>query len=297
MNSVDLLTEIYKPLRVTLNKSVKIFDTMDGKFIVKKKEKDINELFNYLKSRNFHNVPKLIDGSRSDVLVYEYIDTINEPIEQQSEDLIRLIASLHNKTAYFKEVTNNVYKEIYDNIKNNILYSKSFYISLFDELIIEEFMSPSSYLFVRNYSSINNALLFCESELDKWYDLVKEKNKQRVCLLHNNLELDHYLKGDLDYLVSWEKSRVDTPVWDIVMFYKKHYYDLEFSTLLNIYLDEFSLNEDELKLLYILIAMPGEIVFSGSEYDKTEVVRKQLDYIFKSEALIRPYYSKEKENK
>ena len=47
-------------------------------------------------------------------------------------------------------------------------------------------MSPSEYEFTRNYSKIYASLLFCEEELNNWYSLVKENNKD------DNLEKKYY---------------------------------------------------------------------------------------------------------
>ena len=77
-------------------------------------------------------------------------------------------------------------------------------------------------------------------------------------------------------------------------FYKKEYYDLEFSSILKEYLDDYKLNKDELKLLFILLVLPDKIEFGNNEYHNTNIVRNFLDYLFKTEELIRPYYAEEK---
>ncbi len=295
MNSEELLKEIYKPLRVTIQGKVKIFDTTEGKFVVKEKGKaNIRDVYSYLNSRNFSYFPKIVDDTRSGVNIYEYVEDSPTPKNQKAHDMIRLVALLHNKTSYFKEVSLDTYQEIYENIKSNTTFLREYYNSLFDEFLLEEFMSPSKYLFTRNYTTISDALSFCDKELDEWFDLVKEESKQRVALLHNKLELSHYIKGDNDYLVSWDDSTIDTPVWDIVKFYKKEYYDLEFSSILKEYLDDYKLNKDELKLLFILLVLPDKIEFGNNEYHNTNIVRNFLDYLFKTEELIRPYYAEEK---
>ena len=100
--SLDVLKYIYKPYRYTLKGKATILETTSGDFIVKPKNKNISELYNYLVSRGFDNFPKLIDASREEVNVFEYINTIKMPREQMADDIVDLIASLHNKTSYFK---------------------------------------------------------------------------------------------------------------------------------------------------------------------------------------------------
>ena len=293
--SLDVLKSIYKPYRITIKGSSTILETTSGTYVVKKKENNIKELYSYLLSRNFDYFPDLVDFSRDDVNVFKYVDGVSMPSEQKALDMINLVSLLHNKTSYYKEVTSDDYKRIYDNISDNIEYLLKYYSDYFDMFVTNEFLSPSEYLFVRNYYQINSCLLFCKSELDSWFYLVKEKNRQRVSLVHNNLELEHFIKGDRDYLISWDKAVTDSPILDIINLYHKDFYHIEFGSVLSNYLDSFSLSEDEKKLLFICLSMPSEISFLGSEISKCDEVRKMLDYIFKTEELLKPYYSKNEE--
>ena len=123
MNSVDVLKEIYKPLKVTIQGKVKVFDTMQGKYVIKEKgNADIRKIFNYLTSRNFNYFPKIIDDTRSEVNVFEYVEEVETPKDQKAQDLINIVALLHSKTSYYKEVSEDKYKEIYEMIKSNVDY-------------------------------------------------------------------------------------------------------------------------------------------------------------------------------
>ena len=114
----------------------------------------------------------------------------------------------------------------------------------------------------------------------------------RVCLVHNNLELDHYIKNKDEYLISWDNYIIDTPILDIVKLYKNVYITKNFSEALKIYLEKFPLVENEKKLLFIMLVMPNELKLNNDELNNVNIVRKYLDYIYKTENLIRPYYSK-----
>lgn len=293
--SIDILKTIYKPYRITIKGEATILETTSGTYVVKKKENSINELYTYLRSRNFEYFPNLVDSSRDEVNVFEYIDDVKMPKDQKAHDLIQIIGLLHNKTSYFKEVTSDTYKEIYENILANISHLKKYYSDLFDVFILNEYLSPSAYLFLRNYYEIDSCLRFCKTEIERWFLLVQDKTKQRVSLVHNNLELNHFMKNEKDYLISWDKALIDSPILDIIHLYKKEYYNVEFSTLLSSYFDRFELNEDERILLFVCISLPEEIHFGNNEFENCDVVRKQLDYLFKTEELLKPYYSKTEE--
>lgn len=292
--SIEVLKSIYKPYRYTIKGKSTILETTCGDFIIKPKNKDINELYTYLTNRGFMNYPKIIDSSRDEVNVFEYVEDIKLPKEQKCDDLIEIIASLHNKTSYFKEVSEDKFKSIYEDIKSNISYLSNYYNTLYEIGFNEVYASPSNYIFMRNYFKINAALEYANSELDNWYSLVTNETKIRVCLIHNNLELNHLLNNKL---ISWDNYMIDTPVIDIVKLYKNEWKNINFSEILERYIYKFPLLDYEKKLLFILISMPPQIKKSNNEFEKCKVVSEVMDYVFKTEELIRPYNTKQEEEK
>lgn len=296
MNSLELINELYKPYKITRLKSSTIIEAMEGKFVVKSKgKKDVKELFNYLKSRDFNQFPGIVDDSRSDIDIYEYVEDTTYPKDQKAIDMIKLVGSLHSKTSYKKEVREDKYKEIYDNLKGNLEYFKKRYneeVARIEEAI---FMSPSEYLFIRNSSKLFSQIAFCESKLDDWYDSVKDKRETRVSVIHNNLSLDHYLRGSKEALISWDSSIVDSPVLDIYNLYKKEALQLEFGNILKEYFKSCPLEDDEKQLLFILLCMPNEVTFKDSEFESCNEISSLIDYVYKTEWLVRPYYSIEDE--
>lgn len=298
MNKLESLKSLYKPFRYTIRGNCTILETTSGNFVIKKKpkEKDLVSIFNYLKSRNFDYFPNIYEDVRDDTYVYEYIEDNKVINPQKSEDLINLVALLHSKTSFNKEVTEEVYKEIYEDIKNNILYLQDYYKKYYELFLHEIYTSPSHYNFIRNYSKINAALNFSLSELDNWYTLVSDKKSERVSLIHNNLSLDHFIRSDKDYLISWDKAKFDTPILDLVKLYKNDFWNLEFSSLYEKYLSITSISLSEQKLFFIIISLVPEIDFSGSEFECTKNMRKKLDYVYKTEEFLAPYYSTNTEN-
>ena len=283
----------YKPLKYTLKGKTINVNSMQGNFVIKPAKKDIISLFSYLNSRSFYNYPKVI-AKDDDYITYEYLKELETPKEQQLLDLVLVVAKLHNKTVYFKEVTEDKYKEIYDNIKDNVIYLRDYYSGIYDEAFNEIYISPAKYNFLLNYSLLNNDLAFILDELDEWFNLVKESNKQRVCLIHNNLSLEHFVKGMDSYLISWDKYTFDTPVMDIVNLYHNEYLTCDFSGILKEYLKNFKLSVDEEKLLFILLSLPDKVNFDDSEFNNTINVANLVDYIKRTEKLIRPYYTEKK---
>ena len=155
--------------------------------------------------------------------------------------------------------------------------------------------SPSHYFLLTNISKILAAFDFAEHELESWYEKVVDLKKYRVCQIHNKVSLEHFHKSDKEYLISWEDSRRDSPVLDLIKFYQDEYFDLPFQTLLGTYQKINPLSDEEKQLFFIVISIPFKVDFNGSEVKVYQNIREVLDYVYKTEELIRPYYAIEKE--
>ena len=280
-----------KPHRYIKNGKATIIDTEMGRFVVKKNNKN-KKIFDYLKSRSFNYYPKIISDEDEEYEISEYIEELDYPNEQKMLDLVNLISLLHNKTTHYKEIDYDDYKQIYEDIKNNIEYLESYYNDIITLIESHIYMSPSEYLLARNISRIFIALNFCKEEIENWYELIKDKTKQRVVVLHNNLDLSHFFKMDSSYLISWDKSKIGIPIFDLYILYKRHALDFDFSEILKQYEQNYPLQKDEKKLFFILIALPPKIDFDKSIYEQTKEISNQMDIMYKTEKLISPYYSK-----
>ena len=281
-----------KPHRYINNGKVTIVDTEMGRFAIKKNLKN-KKIFTYLKSRSFNYYPKNINDEEEEYEITEYLEDIDYPNEQKMLDLINLVTLLHNKTTHYKEIDFDDYKQIYEDVKNNIEYLTSYYNDLITFIDTHIFMSPSEYMLARNISRIFNALNFCNYEIDNWYDLVKEKTKQRVVVLHNNLDLSHFIKNENSYLLSWDKAKIGIPIFDLYILYKHHGLDYNFEDILKHYEQSYPLQKDERKLLFVLIALPPKLDFSKNVYQMTSEITKMMDLLYKTEKLISPYYTEQ----
>lgn len=286
-----------KPKKYIKKNKATIIETENKKYVIKQKIKDNQNIYDYLKSRNFSYIPPILNDKQDDYEIRNYIESYNIPEEQKMLDLIDLVSLLHNKTTHYKEVTEDDYKEIYEDIKNNIEYLYGYYIDLITIIETKVYMSPCEYLIARNISKIFETLNFLKEETDNWYNIVKQNKKQRSVVLHNNLDINHIIINERNYLISWEKAKIGIPIFDIYKLYMKHGLDFDFSELIKRYEKNYPLHEDERKLLFILMLMPKRIEFNNTEYENTKEAGKIIDMIYKTQDLISPYYSKEgKEN-
>lgn len=272
--------------KITLRGKAKIIEEDENKFVIKKNSKNLSSLFDYLSNRGFSNFPNIVSEDR-DSTKYEYINSDKYSDIEKENKLIRVVSDLHYKTTYYKTVSRHKYKEIYNKLIDNVDYLKDYYNKLITNIDNERYMSPSSYLFARNYSVIMANLYYIEKELNSWYNLVKDKTKQRVVVVHNNLRIDNFISGSKDVLTGWDNYLVDTPVLDIYKLYKNEYKNIDVSSLLKEYNEIYKLSEDEMKLFNILISLPLKIDIDSNEFNNVKNIKKMLDYTYATSEFIK----------
>lgn len=273
------------------NGKATIINTKNGKYVIKNKNRDNNDILKYLLSRNFDYFPKILSNSTDDYELTEYVEDIDMPEEQKMMDMIDLIALLHSKTTYYKEVDIDDFDKIYDDINNNIMYLYNYYNDIMTIIENKIIYSPSEYLLARNISIIFDTLKFESDLLNKWQELVKEKRKQRYVVIHNNLDIDHFLKEQNNYLISWDKSKIDLPIYDLYKLYKRNNLNYDFETLLKRYERTYPLLEEEKLLFHILILLPDKIEFNDNEFEMCKRISDVIDNLYKTKDYVLPYYS------
>lgn len=275
--------------KYTMKGKTMIVNTPLGQFALKKG--NLDNIYKYLLSRNFEYFPKVID-SNEDSTIYEFVDDVKYDNEQRAFDLIHTIALLHSKTTYYKDVDIDEYKKIFEETMEKINYIYNYYMDVISIIESKIYMSPSEYLIARNISKIFSCIYFCKNELEQWYEIVKNEKRKRVVTLHNNLKLDNIIRNKSVYLIGWEYSKIDSPIYDFINFYNNYALYFDFRSLLNEYERIFPFKEEEKKLLSVLISIPSKIPNTEKEYNKVKNVRQLLDKIYKTEMLLTP---KEKE--
>lgn len=287
------------PIKYTLLKNVKIVTTEQEKYVIKqKKRRDKFQVYQYLLSRSFDYFPYPInDIEQEQFEIFPFLEDVKTPLEQKAIDLIYLISLLHNKTTFYKEVDLDDIKSFYEKTENQLVYLEQYYLEL--QMMIEEnvYMSPSEYLLIRNMSKLYSVIYFCKEQLKSWYQLITQKKKERFVLVHNHLEIDHFMKGDKPYLISWDHAKLDLPIYDLYHFYKKHYLDLDFISLFEIYESKYPLLEEEKILLWLLLSIPEKIELSKDEFGKCQEISKYLLYLEKTNMLISKQNSKKTNQK
>lgn len=247
---------------------VTIVDTETEKIVIKNSHID-DKILMYLKSRNFDYIPTIIENSNYNIT--KYIHDYKVPKEQKMADLIKLISLLHNKTTHYKTIDIEKNEKIYSQLIDNINYLYSLYTDTITLIESKVFMSPSDYLFSTNITYLYNILEENKKKLEHWYNLVKNKEKERNVIVHNNLKLNHFIRNEKSYLINWDKSKIDSPIFDLYKLYKNEP-EFNFKEILETYEKAYPLLEDEKILLELLIEIPEDITFTGTEYEKVKKI-------------------------
>jgi len=271
--------------KITIKNNVKI---INNEYVVKKKSSNIHDTYNYLLSRSFDYFPEIIKEDNNEIY-YRYIFDLSEPNEQKIFDLVNLLSLLHSKTTFYKEIDLDNYKFVYENINEQINDVYNYYSNLIEQINSTIYMSPVDYLIARNISYIFSSLNYTKENIDKWYKLIENKRRVRVVTIHNNVSLEHYLKSDKSYLISWDKAIIDMPIYDIISLYKKHYLEFDFEPILNTYFNKYPYTEEEMILFLTILSIPDKIIYNNSQYQMVISIRKILDYIYKTNSLIKVY--------
>ena len=176
---------------------------------------------------------------------------------------------------------------MYEKLKAKISSVQNYYIDLITMIENNVYMSPSEYLLARNCSAIFSCIEFCNKQLDEWYEITSKKSKERIVLLHNNLDTNHLIKTENDnVLISWNKATRNLPIYDFINLYKKYYDKYDFNELYKEYTKRFPLQEEEIKLMYIILFIPEKITFKNSEFESTIGVGKLCNYLFTTDKLF-----------
>ncbi len=255
-----------------------IVDTKENRFVIKPHKTDIYEYLNY---RNFDNYPNLqID---SDYEISDYIDEVEIPDEQKMIDLINVVSNLHKKTTYYKKISEFDINDIYEKIKKQIDDVKIFYDNLMLEVENSIYMRPSFYLLARNISFVYKMLNYCNQNIDLWYEKIKQTDRIRVAVIHNNLSLEHFRNN---LLISWDNAKIGLPLFDLYKLYQKTYNTYDWNELLNIYNNNFPLKDNELFLFKTLISIPLKFAITNIEIDNVKLVNEKLNYLKLTEQFV-----------
>lgn len=273
------------PKRYQKIKNVYVISSNNHDYVIKQNTNNY-DIYKYLLSRDFNYFPENFNTINDNYDLSEYIKDESLNKTQKINDYIEILAILHQKTSYIREINLDEIKKEYEELNEKIMDIRKYYINLNDLMDKEMFLSPSMYLLVRNISLIYALLDNSSLLLQELYENIKNKKSIRVSLLHNNIDLDHLIVSDNRYLISWDKAYFESPVYDLEKFYRRYFLDIELNDFINVYERINKLTREEKMLLIIKLAVPSKIELSYNTYLDTRIINGEINYLNKIYELL-----------
>lgn len=265
--------------------TAKLIEEDNNYYILKPRKIEIEDIYSNLISRNFNNFLSPIEINNS-YEKYEFINELNSSDDDRSNDIVYLMSLLHNKTTSFNEVNENELKTRFEEIIIILDETYEYYSNLQNNIEEEIYMSPAEQLLMNNISKIYYLLNISRKNIEDYYEIISNKKVERKSIIHGNLKMNHILESKEKYLISWNNSKKEIPVYDLVKFYKNEYEKIELSSLYENYKSKYKLNEEEENLFISLISIPNIIKLDKTNYIDCININGLVDYVDKTIAFI-----------
>ncbi len=262
-----------------INKACVIY-TDHGNYVMKRKRRsDKDKLYDYLLAKNFSFFLYPENDLSDEHELYTYIDEVELSQDEKAKDLMLILSEMHNRTTAYKNINLDKIKEIYEDKLNTIDYLAKYYNDLEEVFMMHIYNSPEEYLLLKNMDKISNTLQYSKLILEEWYNNITKTKKERTTLIHNHLSLDHFIDGRDAKLINFDYAEYNSPIYDFVYFYKKHYKELDMESLYKIYRHKFMLTKEEELLLFVELMLPWKVVFSRNHYNNSVEVYNLNKYL------------------
>lgn len=276
------------PIAYRKIKSVYVVNSKNNEYVIKLNTNNY-DIYKYLISRDFLFFPENLSYVNDNYDISVFIPGLNTNNVQKLNDYVKIISLLHHKTSYKREIDLDEIKEEYESINNKIINLKNYYLELNERINHELFLSPSHYLLVRNISLIYSILDNTQILLNDVYQKLKDDKSIRVSLLHNNVDLEHLIVDESEYLISWDKAYFNNPIYEIENIYRKYYRDIDLNDLLKIYETINKINDLERKFLLVNLSIPNKIELTSNTFSDTKTVNNEIKYLNKVYELLIKY--------
>jgi spore coat protein YsxE len=174
--------------------------------------------------RAYNGTPFVYEGGR-----YYYLMRwlSNETKEERNERYFRFfrdLARIHQKSLTEIEIKEEELARYYEMMRKRLEKQKEFLQSYIETCENEWYMSPFQLQVCTYFHETMQAYWFAQTQLEKWYEKMKETKKWRVAVVHGNASLSHYVydeKGN-GYFLSLERSHVAPPLAELLRFFRQY---------------------------------------------------------------------------
>ncbi|MCZ0754775.1 spore coat protein YsxE [Anoxybacillus sp. J5B_2022] len=291
-------------LRIDDYGKVKKVHTAEGTFALKKIS-DVQQLHAIEQAAFFYR-PQMIPiywSKRGTLFVaeggyyYYVMPWISLPSGQRATEAMisffRDLATLHQKTLQEINVDETELKNYYETKKAAWEEERSFLQSYAEQCEHEWYMSPFQLQFCTYFHETMQAYWFAETQLETWYEKMKETKKWRVAFVHGNARFSHYVPREQGgQFFSWERAKWAFPLVDVAAaldeYVRTPSVDDTWVDGFREYEKKLSLREEELAFFSSHVASPTYLYRVVSDYAEKRK-KEQTEYRAVSE-LQRAYW-------
>ncbi|RAK21367.1 spore coat protein YsxE [Anoxybacillus vitaminiphilus] len=200
-------------------------------------------------------------------------DEAKEERHERHLPLFRDLAQIHQTSLKEVEINEEALTNYYNSIKERQEKQREFLQSYIETCENEWYMSPFQLQFCTYFHETMQAYWFAQTQLENWYEKMKETKKWRVAVVHGNVSLSHYVyaeKGN-GYFLSLERSHIAPPLSDLLHFFQKYLrtYPIMCDECVNWFIEyeqAFPVQEEETALFLSYLAEPEMIYRMVHQY-------------------------------
>jgi spore coat protein YsxE len=286
-----------KPFRVDNYGKVKKVYTNVGTFALKEIT-DVREMEAIHQSYIFygkHSVPLYLSKQGLPFATYGrhyYLMPWISAVERKEKrervrSFFRNLAYLHQKSLRQIDVNEEAIRNYYENKKRE-WEKQRFFLQLYVENCENTwYMSPFQLQCCTYFHEMMRAYWFAETELEKWYEKIKETKKWRIAWIHGKARLPHYIEmgNNHRYFFSWERASWNSPLFDVIMALRYHMRTFppvgdEWVEGVEEYEKTLSLSEEERSFFFSHLAQPHFVYRCIYEYEtKRQNGKSEREYV------------------
>ncbi|WLR50099.1 spore coat protein YsxE [Bacillus tianshenii] len=245
--------------------------TWDGVYALKKLGSDamhanhLSQISLLLQQSNIHHAVPIIPTRHKHYFSYDgtsyyylmpWVETKEVSARERVVDLFKATASLHQRTTQQQTITQEARKQFYEYSLKEWDERRQKLEKYLEYCERQVYMSPYELNYCLHYTELMKVDEVAKQKLEAWYEQTEEKEKERTCLCHGNLRLEHlvYHRNEKPYLLNFERAYIGPPILDLKFliehqFYKMPYGRKSILTAMQTYQRLFPLSEEEKLLL------------------------------------------------
>ncbi|MCP8967330.1 spore coat protein YsxE [Ectobacillus ponti] len=202
----------------------------------------------------------------------------------QYHKMFQTLGQLHQKTLREEEIHEDLVQHHYDTLTAHWEQEQHMLEQFVVECENRWYMSPFELQYCTFHHHISKAQEFANKRLEEWQEMMKEKEKTRISLIHGNVSVNHFLFDHQrnGYFISLENSQFSTPVQDIVQFYNRSFDTYPIARndryeWYQIYQRSFPFTAEEKKLMLAYLAYPQRFTNQVLRYRQKREARSEHD--------------------